>query len=174
MSNIYHNDQVNEVLNYINNLENDISIISSEGDEVLTNKYLLSVFSPTLRSLFSKLCCSSPTTLILSQCSSDPIQLLLSIITNGFTAVSNKASLTNAKEIIDTAKCLGIDFSDLIYSFETINNVEKVNYADENVLMEDKLFSSDDHNMLSFEADSNKESASENDKCEDNIIDAGK
>ena len=66
----------------ISTLPDNVTIISGNKEEIQTNKYLLSLFSPTLHSLLSTLCCISPT-IILPDCSTFSIQYLLDIFRGG-------------------------------------------------------------------------------------------
>ena len=46
-----HNENINNALQYLKNFPHDVSIISGDNEEIQTNKYLLALFSPTLRNL---------------------------------------------------------------------------------------------------------------------------
>ena len=88
-------------------------MISGDNEEIQANKYLLSVFSPTLRPLLSTPCCTSPT-LLLPDCSTSSIKHLLNIITTGFTSTQEVTDDDN-NEINDTANTLSINVKDLVY-----------------------------------------------------------
>ena len=90
-------------------ISNDIRIITGDNEEIQTNKYLLSVFSPTLRPLLFTPCCTSPTRL-LPDCSSSSIKHLLNIITIGFTAADE---VIDINEVLETAKLLYVDIKEL-------------------------------------------------------------
>ena len=77
-----HIENINEAVNSLTKHEDDITMISGDNEEIQANKYLLSVFSPTLRLLLSTPCCTSPT-LLLPDCSSSSIKHLLNIISTG-------------------------------------------------------------------------------------------
>ena len=84
------------------NIPHDVSIISGDNEEIQTNKYVLSVFSPTLRNLLS-----SPLetyqNIFLPDFSELSIRNLLNIINSGFI-VTEKISREDIKEIKVTAK----------------------------------------------------------------------
>ena len=48
-----HYNNINDAANYMRSIANDVSIISGDNEEILTNKYILSLFS--LRYLLSTL-----------------------------------------------------------------------------------------------------------------------
>ena len=68
-----HKHYINDAVKYYSELPDDVTIISGEMDEIQTNKYLLSLFSPSLRHLLSTPCCISPT-LLLPDCSTFSIK----------------------------------------------------------------------------------------------------
>ena len=111
-------NQVNETVKLIKEVPNDVTIISGENDEIQTNKYLLSVFSPTLHSLLSVLCCNSPT-ILFPDCSTFSIKYLLNIITAGVT-VTDRMSVEDVNEITETAQLLSIDMKELDCNEEDI------------------------------------------------------
>ena len=85
------------------NVNNDVTIISGENEEIQSNNYILSIFSPTMRHLLS-----TSSTLILPEYSTFSIKYLLNMINNGF-AVTEKLSNEDISEIIETAKVLLIE-----------------------------------------------------------------
>ena len=90
------------------NIPHDISIICGDKEAIQTNKYLLSVCSPTLRSLLSTPC----QIIFLPGVSISSIRNLLNIINSGFS-VSEKISNEDIKEITETALLLSIDINEL-------------------------------------------------------------
>ena len=96
------------------NLPNDVTIISGEYDEIQTNKYLLSLFSPNLRHLLSTPCCIT-SSIFLPGCSTFSIKYLLDIITTGYTFTEGIFSedTEEINEIRETAELLSIDIGKL-------------------------------------------------------------
>ena len=78
-----------------------------------SNKYILSVFCPTLRQLLA-----TSSTLLLPGCSTFSIKYLFNIIENGF-AVTEKLSYQDINEITDTAKLLTIEMRELYHDKTT-------------------------------------------------------
>jgi len=109
-------EHITEAINSLANLPNDLTIITGENEEVHTNRYLLSVFSPTIRHLLFASCCPS-SALYLPDCSTSSIKHLLRIIQTGYTATT-KATFEEVNEIVNTAKLLSIDIRELS-SFKT-------------------------------------------------------
>lgn len=100
-----------EALNSTPHLTNDVTIISENNEEIHTNKFLLSVFSPTLRPLLSTPCCTSHT-LLIPDCSTSSIKHLLNIIMTGFSATDDD-SFQDSYEILETAKLLSVDIQEI-------------------------------------------------------------
>ena len=119
------------------NLPKDATIISGDNEEIQTNKYLLSLFSPTLNSLLSSLCCISPT-ILLPDCSTFSIKYLLNIITNGFT-VTDGISKEESQEIVVAAELLCCDVSNI--SSEKVSGQTKVHWKNgENIHRNSSFF----------------------------------
>ena len=78
-------------------------------DIIKINKYLLSLFSPSLSTLLTA--CISPT-LLLPDCSTSTLQHLVNIITTGYT-VTEGMSLEEMNEITEAAQLLSVDMKDL-------------------------------------------------------------
>jgi len=112
-----HNRNLEEAVNYINSLPNDITIICENHQQISSNKFLLSVLSPTLRQIFSDPFPPS-TTLHLPDFSSVSVKQFLNIISKGFTN-SSKASYRDIAEVIDIARTLSVNITSL---GEEINN----------------------------------------------------
>ena len=93
------------------NIPHDVSIISGDNEEIQTNKYLLSVFSPILRNLLSNPGDTSQI-IFLPDVSTLPIRNLLNIINSGFS-VTEKISNEDIKEITETSQLLSIDITEL-------------------------------------------------------------
>ena len=110
--NAYHNN-IKDAVNFMTNIPNDVTIISGDNEEIESNKYILSLFSPILRSALS-----NSSTLLLPDCSSLSIRYLLNIINTGFS-VTEKLSNGHVIEIIRTAKLLSIEIK-LLYHDENI------------------------------------------------------
>ena len=117
----YHNN-ISDAVTYMRNIPNDVTIISGDNEEIFSNKYILSLFSSTLRHLLS-----TSSTLIFPECSTLSIKYLLNLINNGFV-VTEKLSAKNINEISKTAKLLSIEKlvlcqDETISSFVMINKV---------------------------------------------------
>ena len=86
---------------------NDVTIISGDDEEILTNKCILSIFSPNLGHILS-----TSSTLVLPNCSTFSIKYLLNMIHDGFV-VAEKLSNEDINEIIRTAQLLSINMRGL-------------------------------------------------------------
>ena len=102
------------------NISDDVTIISGDNEEIRINKYILSIFCPTLTHLLS-----TSSTFFLPECSTFSIKYLLNIITNGF-AVTEKLSNEDVNEIIETAQVLSIEMREL-YHDKTVPSLVKTN-----------------------------------------------
>ena len=126
----FHGENINDALQYMKNVPNDVAIISGENDEIQTNKYLLAVFSPTLRNLLS-----SPldtfSTIFLPDVSTLAIRNLHNIINSGFS-VTEKLSNEDIKEITETAQLLSIDITEFCYD-ENLRSLMKSNQDTGNI-----------------------------------------
>ena len=91
------------------NIPSDVTMFSSNNEEMLSNKYILSLFSPTLRNLLS-----TSSTLLFPECSTFSIKYLLNMITNGF-AVTEILTNDDINEITSTAELLSIEMGELDY-----------------------------------------------------------
>ena len=91
------------------NISNDVTIISGDNEEIQSNKYILSLFCPTIRHLLS-----ASSILLLPECSIFSIKYLLNVINNGF-AVAEKLSNEDIKEITQTAKLMSIEMKELYH-----------------------------------------------------------
>merc|ERR1719495_1902763 len=88
-----HYSNISDAVNDMKNISNDVTIISGDNEEIQSNKYILSIFCPTLRQFLS-----TSSTLLFPECSTFSIQYLLNIIENGF-AVTEKLSNEAINEI---------------------------------------------------------------------------
>ena len=103
------------------NLSNDVKIISGDNEEIQTNKYLLSLFSPSLHSLLSTPCCTyAYQTIILPDCSTYSIRNLINLITNGFSWIDERGT-----HVLLVAELLSIEISML--TKEKYNSKQKSN-----------------------------------------------
>ena len=102
------------------NVSNDVTIISGDNEEIQTNKYILSLFCPSLRHLLS-----TSFTLLLPECSTFSIKYLLIVINNGFV-ITEKLSNEDTNEILETAQVLSIEMREL-YHDKTVSNIVKSN-----------------------------------------------
>ena len=93
------------------NIPHDVSIISGDNEEIQTNKYLLSVFSPILRNQLSSPFDTSKI-VFLPDVSTFSIRNLLNIIGNGFS-ITEKISKEAMREITETVQLLSIDITEL-------------------------------------------------------------
>ena len=104
-----HHDNINDAVNYMKSIPYDVTIISGDNEEIFSNKYILSLFSSTLRHLLS-----TSSTLLFPECSTFSIKYLLNMITNGFV-VTEKLSNEDINEITKTADLFSIEISELQY-----------------------------------------------------------
>ena len=88
-------------------IPDDVTIISGDNEEIQSNKYILSIFCPTLGQLLS-----ASSTLLLPECSTFSIKYLLNMLNDGF-AVTEKLSNEDINEIIATAQVLLIEMTGL-------------------------------------------------------------
>ena len=98
-----HYNNISDAVNYMMNIPNDVTIVSGDNEEIQSNKYILSLFSPTLRHLIP-----TSSTLLFPECSTFSIKYLLNMISNGFV-VTKKLSNEDTKEITETAELLSIE-----------------------------------------------------------------
>ena len=96
-------------MNSLRNISDDVTIISGDNEEIQSNKYILSIFCPTLTHLLS-----TSSTFFLPECSTFSIKYLLNLITNGF-AVTEKLSNEDVNEIIEAAQVLSIEMTGLCH-----------------------------------------------------------
>ena len=94
------------VKSILTDLPVDVTIISGENEEIQTNKYILSLFSPSLSGLLFSSCCTSPT-LFLPDWSTSSINSIINIINNGF--VKSSEHLSEKNEIIEIGNMLFVD-----------------------------------------------------------------
>ena len=113
-----YEDHIENLVSSLPTLTSDVTIISGDNEEIKTNKFLLSLFNPTLHSVLSTLCCSTSSTILLPDCSTNPIKYLLNIITKGF--VVEGTSLEHRRDIKKAAKILSFNLSSL-----TVENVSE-------------------------------------------------
>ena len=91
------------------NIPNDVTIISGDNEEIQSNKYTLSIFSSTLRTLLS-----TSSTILFPECSTFSIKYLLDMITHGFV-VTEKISHEEIIEITEAAQLLSIKMGELYH-----------------------------------------------------------
>merc|ERR1719186_522333 len=102
-----HRNQITEAFEELKYFPNDMVIVSKENEEIVTNKYLLTLFSPSLSSFFNTECCISQK-IFLPDSSTKSIKHLLSVINTG-VAYNDNFDEVALSAIIDTAKLLSID-----------------------------------------------------------------
>ena len=93
------------------NIPHDVSIISGDNEEIKTNKYLLSVFSPILKNLLPNPLDTSQI-IFLPDFSRLSIVNVLNIINSGFSVIE-EISKEVIKEITETAQLLSIEIREL-------------------------------------------------------------
>ena len=98
----------------------DVTIVSGENEEIQTNKYILSLFSPSLSVLLFSSCCTSPT-LFLPDWTTSSINSVIDIINNGFVKSSEHSS--EKTEIIEIGKLLSKKVDQLQKTRDPIENV---------------------------------------------------
>ena len=112
--------QIDEIVNnIIPNLVPDLKIISGENEEIQSNKYLLSLFSPGLAPLLSSSCCS-PTTFFFPDFSTFSINDIINIINNGFI-LNDNLSWEDSLEIKEIGKLLFVENMILIEDGKFLN-----------------------------------------------------
>ena len=99
-----HEQNINNALQYLKSFPHDVSIISGDNQEIRTNKYILSVFSPSLRILLSAPL-DTYQIIFLPDFPSLSIRNFLNIIDCGF-AITEVISNEDIKEIRETAEIL--------------------------------------------------------------------
>lgn len=115
-----HFNNINDAMSYIRKIPNDVTIISGDDVEIQSNKYMLSVFSPTLRHLLS-----TSSYFFLPECSTFSLKCLLNMIANGFAVTApQKLSNANINEVIETAQLLSIEMRHF-YHDETVPSFVK-------------------------------------------------
>ena len=99
-------------------LPQDLTIISGGNEEIQTNKYLLSLFSPDLFPLLSSSSFCTTPTLFLPDCSTSSINNLIDIIKDGFIFTDN-LYLEGLLEIVEAGKLLFVEDMILIEAEKT-------------------------------------------------------
>ena len=103
-----HKQMVKEAIATLDdNLEVNITIISSEHEEIHTNKLILSLFCTVLSPLLSSPCCTSQT-LFLPDFSTSTIKNIINLFTNGFIQ-GDSSSNSDIDGIIDVGKLLFVE-----------------------------------------------------------------
>ena len=110
-NNDVHSEHINGALKYMKNIPYDVSIISGDNEEIKTNKYLLSVFSPILKNLLPNPLDTSQI-IFLPDFSRLSIVNVLNIINSGFSVIE-EISKEVIKEITETAQLLSIEIREL-------------------------------------------------------------
>ena len=114
MLTINKDDHQNNIEKAILEYDGDGKIIFFSGSEkVIVSKSILMMFSPVVRSLVSSLpCCSSPS-IIIPNFSPAVVHHFVQILESGYTTGVPNDSFKQVYEIIELAKILDIDISDL-------------------------------------------------------------
>merc|ERR1719187_3102008 len=97
-----HYRNISDAVYFMKSIPDDVTIISGDNEEIQSNKYILSIFCPSLGQLLS-----ASSTPLLPECSTFSIKYLLSILENGF-AVTKKLSNKSINEITKTAQLLSM------------------------------------------------------------------
>ena len=129
-----HSENINNALQYLNDIPNDVAIISGDNEEIHTNKYLLAVISPTLRNLLSSPLDTTFQIIFLPDVSTLSIRNLQNIINSGFS-ITEELSNEDIKEITHTAQLLSIDITEFCYD-DNVPNLMKSNQ--DKVIMENE------------------------------------
>ena len=90
--------------------DEDVVLVSKEGDHIPSSSFLLAIFSPLLSDLLSQRCCQAgtiPVTIHLPPSSSN-ISTFLTLITTGEAIFDNQVEL---EEVMMLASALGLDLS---------------------------------------------------------------
>ena len=96
------------------NSPHDVAIISGDNEEIQTNKYLLSLISPSLINLLLSSPFDTVQIIFLPDVSTLSIRNLHNIINSGFS-VTEKLSNEDIIEITETAQLLSIDIREFCY-----------------------------------------------------------
>jgi hypothetical protein len=118
-----HQATIEKALTEYDDVDEKITIYSG-SDKNLVSKRILIIFSPVIRSLIASLPCCSPASIIIPHFSSQVIQHLARILENGSTTGVPSNSFKQVYEIIELAKILSIDVSDLRREVEVLEDTE--------------------------------------------------
>jgi len=114
-----YNSHISQAVSIINDKPNDISVTSSSGQVIETNRLLLALASPFLANLLEDIPNCVDPVLILPDISSEILIHLVRIIAEGFTTSHFGSSVSlifqEIEDIMETAKVLDIAIVDLSY-----------------------------------------------------------
>ena len=107
-----HQATIEKALTEYDDVDDKI-IIYSGNYKNLVSKRILIMFSPVMKSLIASLPCCTPASIIIPNVSSRVVQHLARILETGSTTGVPSDSFKQVYEIIELAKVLSIDVSDL-------------------------------------------------------------
>jgi len=124
---LHHEDKVQEVISgFAREGREDQLVIFSGGERKMISRRILTLFSPVIRSLVSSLPCSTEPSIILPDFSLSTISHLANIITTGFTTGVKTESFREIYEVIDLAKHIGMDISDVRRDTKNLEMLDKI------------------------------------------------
>ena len=105
-----------------------IEIIASSGARILFNKKLLVLFSRTIRQCLAELpCCEAPTSITLVDINIRALKKVKEVLENNVHDVATKSSQDDIEEVVEAARALGIEMSNVKVSATMENTKIKRN-----------------------------------------------
>ena len=105
-----------------------IEIIASSGARILFNKKLLLLFSRTVRQCLAGLpCCEAPSSITLVDINISALKKVKEILENNVHDVATKSSQDDIEEVVEAAKALGIEMTNVKVSTSMGNTKRKRN-----------------------------------------------
>ena len=105
-----------------------IEIIASSGARILFNKKLLVLFSRTIRQCLAELpCCEAPTSITLVDINIRALKKVKEVLENNVHDVATNSSQDDIEEVVEAARALGIEMTNVKVSATMENTKIKRN-----------------------------------------------
>merc|ERR1719369_1470473 len=130
---LVHREVIGKVVRDSVDSDEKIIIYSGNSKSQEVAKKVLVMFSPVARALVASLPCCTPSSIIIPNSSPSVVQHLVDILESGYTTGVPSDSFKQVYEIIELAKTLGIDVSDLR---REMKDYAAVHVPDQNTLTE--------------------------------------
>jgi len=124
-----HNQLVRQVVASWGDMETDMVLLSRDGEKVVTQRLLLSFFSPQVRAI----CADIPTGESLTMsipASKTSLDTLLVVLSTGTVITSSRDDLL---DVTETAACLGIELKDIQIGVKNDKSLEEEKHVEKKV-----------------------------------------